>query len=275
MSTESSGDSEYESDTGPRDNPRCSNFENNEPVKNGFECTERGSNIRALNRKGRAICRIVSAHGWTLSQIMHIFRVPEKPISKALKNLYSPNDDTGKDYDFVDAEFRKKFPPLKYARGHIVPSPSINTGQDPSGDGGDDPSNSFQSNSTLKRPLANENQGTWHLVKKPRYDYLSQAPHPLPHQFFQPKHSPELLSFLKDVRGLDLSKHVDLFIDRGLQDVAALRLMATWERAKLEETLAREFMGSAEKLAGRKGLTALEVISLELAIRALSSRKTA
>jgi hypothetical protein len=59
--------------------------------------------------------------------------------------------------------------------------------------------------------------------------------------------------FLKDVMGLDFSKHRELFMDRGLDNLETLRIMATWAPVQLQETLQRVLMGSAEELGGGKG----------------------
>ncbi|KAJ7108265.1 hypothetical protein C8R44DRAFT_298693 [Mycena epipterygia] len=101
----------YESDTGERDNPTCANFERREPVKKLIVV---GGGKKVLNRKGRAICRIVYAHKWSAAAIANIFGVSESSVSRALENTrYSPPDNVQEDYAKVDPEFRVKFPPLE------------------------------------------------------------------------------------------------------------------------------------------------------------------
>ncbi|KAJ7477333.1 hypothetical protein FB451DRAFT_1557156 [Mycena latifolia] len=298
MSGDDFDDSGYGSDTGPRDNPRCSNFENDEPVKTGFSAAPRqtGSHTRALNRTGRAICRIVHAHGWTQANISKIFRVPPKQIRKALQNTYAPPDNTGEDYDYVDSEYTEKFPPVQDVSRKPSPDSESAESSDDDNAAGDSDNDFHPSASVNKRP--SQNQIDNRTVKKPRYGPLfssrkrsvtaSSSPRkspssvspppkvpksrtslPLPRRASLPMRSPELLAFLKNVLGLDFSKHIDLFTERGLGDMNTLCTMATWERAHLSETLKRVLMGTPEELGGRKGLTALEVVSLELAIRPL------
>jgi hypothetical protein len=59
--------------------------------------------------------------------------------------------------------------------------------------------------------------------------------------------------FLKDVMGIDFSKHRKLFVDRGFDNLETLRIIATWAPVQLQETLQRVLMGSAEELGGGKG----------------------
>ncbi|KAJ6572775.1 hypothetical protein DFH09DRAFT_1362331 [Mycena vulgaris] len=330
MARDTFDDSGYESDTGPRDNPRVSNFETNQPVKKGLSGVPhgRGGQTRALNREGRAICRIVHAHGWTSTEIGKIFRVPAKPIRKALQNKYSPPDDASDDYKHVDAEFGVKFPPVEDLSvedgaasdeeldDECIPSGSVNKRRRANSKPTEVPIGLLWRSSHLYRYSSQVSAPT---VKKPRYEYtiphsrayssspspappvfdssplqntpctsksqarssllssvpphtLPQAPLPLPSRC-PPGRSPALLAFLQDVHGLDLSKYHDLFVARGLGDVATLRTMAVWDRAELQETLARLLMGGAAELGGRQGLSALEVISVELAIRALGKTK--
>ncbi|KAJ7674481.1 hypothetical protein B0H14DRAFT_3067498, partial [Mycena olivaceomarginata] len=78
-----------------------------------------------------------------------------------------------------------------------------------------------------------------------------------------------LLEFLKDIMGFDFSKHLPLMTARGLADIAILRTMAEWEEKPLRHTLQRLLTGSKQELGGRKGLTELELASLEYEIRKL------
>ncbi|KAJ7032946.1 hypothetical protein C8F04DRAFT_1261520 [Mycena alexandri] len=99
----------YESPTGERDIPTCSNFETNTPVdqKWGFVPGQ-----KVLNRKGRGICRIMASYRWTHGDIANIFRVSSQSVSRAVANLqYIPRDRVANDYDNIDPEFRLKYPP--------------------------------------------------------------------------------------------------------------------------------------------------------------------
>ncbi|KAJ7779394.1 hypothetical protein DFH07DRAFT_507539 [Mycena maculata] len=67
---------------------------------------------------------------------------------------------------------------------------------------------------------------------------------------------------------IDLSAHHALMDAQGFS-VPRLGVVATWGREAIQETLSRLLMGSEPAAAGRKGMTAMEVITLELAIRKL------
>ncbi|KAJ7692455.1 hypothetical protein B0H17DRAFT_541081 [Mycena rosella] len=98
----------YESDTGPRDNPTCANFENRVPVKKVIVVGH-----KVLNRTGRAICRIVHPHGWSIESLAYIFGVSTASVMRAIANTrYLPRDNIQEDYERVDPEFKVKFPPV-------------------------------------------------------------------------------------------------------------------------------------------------------------------
>ncbi|KAJ7041440.1 hypothetical protein C8F04DRAFT_1080113 [Mycena alexandri] len=108
-------DSGYESETGPRDIPTADDFANDRPVKSVIGCSWKQQNKRALNRRGRAICRILHAHGWSERNIAKIFggeksAVNRGVINKAINNVYVPRDDEAKDYHYAGEDYREKFP---------------------------------------------------------------------------------------------------------------------------------------------------------------------
>ncbi|KAJ7843714.1 hypothetical protein B0H13DRAFT_2097391 [Mycena leptocephala] len=98
MNSDGIADPGYESDTGARDNPTCANFEANEPVTQIFGFVP---GKKALNRKGRAICRIMAAHDWPHKAIADIFRVSEQSVNRAVQNVFysPPRDRIEEDYD--------------------------------------------------------------------------------------------------------------------------------------------------------------------------------
>ncbi|KAJ7108266.1 hypothetical protein C8R44DRAFT_298691 [Mycena epipterygia] len=75
-----------------------------------------------------------------------------------------------------------------------------------------------------------------------------------------------LASFLKNVMGLDLSSHQELFEAQDF-DVDDLRKIATWDRADIQEILSRALEGDKTAIGGRKGMKPLEVFAVELVIR--------
>ncbi|KAJ7032948.1 hypothetical protein C8F04DRAFT_1106217 [Mycena alexandri] len=102
----------YESDTGERDNPKCGHFLENRPVEKVIVV---GHTRKALNRTGRAICRIMASHGWSYIALAYIFGFSTASIQRAVDNVrYKPRDRVEEDYDRVDKfdpEFRTNFPP--------------------------------------------------------------------------------------------------------------------------------------------------------------------
>ncbi|KAJ7237026.1 hypothetical protein B0H12DRAFT_1327165 [Mycena haematopus] len=66
----------------PPNVPTLANFQTHTQV--------RWKNVKgadALNRRGRAICRIMSAHGgWSINAIAYIFNISTGPVSRAVKN---------------------------------------------------------------------------------------------------------------------------------------------------------------------------------------------
>ncbi|KAJ7636607.1 hypothetical protein FB45DRAFT_906928 [Roridomyces roridus] len=101
--------SNHESASDDRDNPTYDNFKTNTPVK---KTRTRGPSERALNREGRAICRIVSAHEWPVRKIALIFGISRQVITRAIDNEYLPPDVVSEDYTHLkDPEFSKHFPP--------------------------------------------------------------------------------------------------------------------------------------------------------------------
>ncbi|KAJ7677067.1 hypothetical protein DFH06DRAFT_1122332 [Mycena polygramma] len=104
-----SSDTGYESDTGERDNPTPAQVLAGVPVTKTIP-VKLGHHTRLLNRKGRAICRIVSPHGRTMTQLAEIFGVGDHGISRALANDYARADDVSKDYDYAP-EFKADFLP--------------------------------------------------------------------------------------------------------------------------------------------------------------------
>ncbi|KAJ7443214.1 hypothetical protein B0H11DRAFT_2093071 [Mycena galericulata] len=103
----------YESDTGERDNPSCLHFKNRQPVEKTIEV---GFRKKVLNRQGRAICRIVRSHNWSLVDIARIFGVSETSVARAVDNVRKscvlPRDRVSEDYARVDPEFAIHFPPI-------------------------------------------------------------------------------------------------------------------------------------------------------------------
>nr|GAT47943.1 predicted protein [Mycena chlorophos] len=104
-------------DFAPRNTPTCDHFAQNLPVEKTILVPR---NERCLNRIGRAIIRIVAAHGWTASGIARIFGVSVGPVKDAMVNkAYNTPDDVSKDYKLAPDEYMQRFPPK--GRANAVP----------------------------------------------------------------------------------------------------------------------------------------------------------
>ena len=65
------------------------------------------------------------------------------------------------------------------------------------------------------------------------------------------------------MKGLDLSRHLALFVARGIKDVARLRVMAELDEKEVREALQRLLSRSSE---GLEGLDDMELFLVEKAI---------
>ncbi|KIM75792.1 hypothetical protein PILCRDRAFT_826949 [Piloderma croceum F 1598] len=66
-----------------------------------------------MDRATRALCRIMRAHGKTYQDIANVVSQTTAIVAKAIANDYAQPDDTGTDYDFVDAQTKKEYPPKR------------------------------------------------------------------------------------------------------------------------------------------------------------------
>lgn len=69
---------------------------------------------RHLDREGRAICRIVYAHGLGIQFIASVFCVSEETVIRAIENKQSSeeHDKAENDYYYVNNEYRNQYPRL-------------------------------------------------------------------------------------------------------------------------------------------------------------------
>ncbi|KAJ7108993.1 hypothetical protein C8R43DRAFT_1043428 [Mycena crocata] len=101
--------------------PTCWHFETNTSIV--IPATDVGMkerHMRGLTAQGRAICRIMYAHGWYAARIAAMFGISQGPIARAIRNTYSPPDDLSRDYHFAGGEFFEKYPPP-----HSAPLPEV------------------------------------------------------------------------------------------------------------------------------------------------------
>ncbi|KAF7300340.1 hypothetical protein HMN09_00917300 [Mycena chlorophos] len=97
---------EPESDTGERDIPTAKHFLSYRPLTPRIVVPP---SKKCLNRRGRAIARIMSSHDWKTQEIAYIFGVSDHTIRRM---LVPKQDRVENDYDYADGEFRKMFPPM-------------------------------------------------------------------------------------------------------------------------------------------------------------------
>jgi hypothetical protein len=66
-----------------------------------------------MNRRGRAICRIMFAHGWSYKAIAYIFRISETSVQRAVENKFyrPPVDRIEEDLERAGPEWRGELPP--------------------------------------------------------------------------------------------------------------------------------------------------------------------
>jgi hypothetical protein len=69
-----------------------------------------------MDRATRALCRILRAHGKTHQDIANVVGQSTAIVAKAIVNDYAQPDDAGTDYDFVDAQTKKEYPPKVSSR---------------------------------------------------------------------------------------------------------------------------------------------------------------
>ncbi|KAJ7822608.1 hypothetical protein B0H13DRAFT_2447608 [Mycena leptocephala] len=105
-------------------NPTCWNFQTETPIERlTTEKKTRGK--RAVNRKGRAICRIMQHYGFNDEMLARIFGESKVTIVKVLTNHY--HDDLSEDYQAAGREFQVKFPPRALAEVQATSTSLTNT----------------------------------------------------------------------------------------------------------------------------------------------------
>ncbi|KAJ7636585.1 hypothetical protein FB45DRAFT_1001628, partial [Roridomyces roridus] len=286
MSAAASG---YQSDTGERDNPSCQNFKTKTPVTKHLTLlpTE-----RALNREGRAICRIVFAQNWPASEIAGIFGISRSSVQRAVSNGYVRPDNVSEDYAHVkDPEFAKHFPPVASApaqnsqRRKCSESPVTTSDDEDYSPGSSRGPLERKSMEHLSRPPTSVSGAR--TAKKPRYyssssvsgakDSVSLSlpmrssklfPLLTRHQL-SPSATPSpatLSAFLKRVNNIDLSAHLSLLSARGFT-LERMRIMGgTWTNEMIKEAVERGLC-EADEWNERKIMSALDAVTLELEIR--------
>ncbi|KAJ7920708.1 hypothetical protein B0H13DRAFT_2421325 [Mycena leptocephala] len=97
-----------------RANPAPAHFAKNTPVEMHPPVSPRLLQQRHLDREGRAICRIVYAHGIGIQIIANVFCVSEDTVIQAIENkpTNKDHDKAENDYWYVSDEYRNQYPSL-------------------------------------------------------------------------------------------------------------------------------------------------------------------
>lgn len=111
------------------------------------------------------------------------------------------------------------------------------------------------------------------LNKTPEVENTIQScamgPRSAPRATTIPASLPPAEIFVAFLTGLDLSKHLALFTERGFHDIAILRTMARLDEKTLHTTLRRWLAEDLEHPGVTDGLTDAELLTFETAIRQL------
>ncbi|KAJ7064040.1 hypothetical protein C8F01DRAFT_1130153 [Mycena amicta] len=269
----------YDSDTGERDTPNCNNFLTKTPVEKKIGVPY-GGGRKALNRKCRAIARIVYSHGWSHKAIGTIFgvnpRVIRRCVDEGVRKGHHPKEEVENDYYYAGEEFREKFPPVVVGTGTRMQKKKKDDDSDDEPEG---------TTSAKRKRRATPTRRT---VKKPRLSSSPlSSPEPEPEAVVPTQTSPStsvlteapetsesISEFLQSTLALEgivqltTPAHIALFEARGFT-AAYLHAMAQWwTDDEISEALRRLL---SIQIAGDEHvhLDVFEIVMLEIAMRKL------
>ncbi|KAF7342092.1 hypothetical protein MVEN_01796500 [Mycena venus] len=197
-------------------NPTARHFKDNKPVSLHKISGK-------LDRKGRAICRIMHPYLENYTKIATIFGTTRHRVREAVLNDLSPPDNVAEDYAYAGKEFKNEFPPLPKKDQH---------------DSAKRPKSPELDEIPQKR-AKNDEIASAVIVKVPRQIPVVELP-------ARPKVDPDAAAirrFLKDIGGFDLSHWQETFRDKGLHTMGDLTTLARLEESKLLKTLTKLFAG--------------------------------
>ncbi|KAJ7776588.1 hypothetical protein DFH07DRAFT_980821 [Mycena maculata] len=93
-------------------NPTCRHFRKDVPVVQNVSASSSSGHGLKLDRKGRAICRIVHPYFQNYTKIAYIFGIAHTRIRRAVLNEYMCPDDVTEDYQHAGKEFEHEYPQL-------------------------------------------------------------------------------------------------------------------------------------------------------------------
>ncbi|KAF7324144.1 hypothetical protein MKEN_00637000 [Mycena kentingensis (nom. inval.)] len=279
---------ESESDLVERDIPTPQHFKNDTPV----ERTIFAHRTRAVNRRGRAICRIMWNSGWDIKDIARIFGVSNVTIDKAVaeRKQFYPHDEPENDYTYAGDEWMEHFPPDATDDDEEEEQPARRVVKKPrfdSDDGEDDTSPNFAVRSKpLPRKKSKSRSAKQTASPSPQASTSSiprLAP-PLPSRRALPREPTpdvDLLTFLTQTLSVPAASIGSLTTPARLTYFATLgfttstfRAIAQWRDA--EKSLALSVLAAppgagATPDDAAPGLDGFEVILLDVALRPLRS----
>ncbi|KAJ6591242.1 hypothetical protein DFH09DRAFT_1139088 [Mycena vulgaris] len=220
IATDSSGGMtptrQLEPESGP--NPTCRHFRENLPV------ARIGGLNPQLDRKGRAICRIMHPYLRNYTKIGLIFGVTHKRIRKAVLNDCSTPDDVAEDYEYAGREFQDEYPPLSSKPASRASESASEKRQ-----------RSPELDEISKRAKKNE------MTSQPATRVSRMMPVvEVPARKLDPG-AVGIGSFLKNVGGFDLSQWQETFKKKGLPSMGDLSTLACLDEERLVKTLTKLF----------------------------------
>ncbi|KAJ7481755.1 hypothetical protein FB451DRAFT_1237060, partial [Mycena latifolia] len=213
-------------------NPTCRHFKDNIPVLTGSRGTDASnSRLVVLDRKGRAICRIMHPYLGSYTKIAVIFGITHTRVRKAVLNEYAPPDDVAEDYEHAGQEFKDQYPPFPGKRappsfGKRQMSPELD----------DIPRKRARKDESATQP-APKAVRMMPVVELPSRTTAKADPGAV-----------GIRSFLKNVGGFDLSKWQETFKAKGLCTMGDLATLASLEEGRLVRTLTRLFADEDQKM---------------------------
>ncbi|KAJ7173100.1 hypothetical protein C8R43DRAFT_680855 [Mycena crocata] len=217
----------------PNPNPTCRHFRDNTPV-DVVRTAGPNSRFPKLDRKGRAICRIMHPYLGNYTKIAVIFGITHNRVRKAVLNDYSPPDDVSEDYEYAGQEFQDEFPPLSNEPGSkdATRDESPARSQDDSRKRHRSPELDDVSNKRTQKNEVNHWSTTTTAMPVVELSSRSRA---------QDSGAAAIKSFLKNIGGFDLSKWQEIFKEKGLCNMSDLATLACLEESRLVRTLTRLF----------------------------------
>ncbi|KAJ7726912.1 hypothetical protein B0H16DRAFT_1591737 [Mycena metata] len=201
-------------------NPTARNFKDNLPLVNVL-----GWNAR-LDRKGRAICRIVHPHVQSYSKIARIFGMNHPRVRKAVLNEYASPDNTAEDYDYAGKDFKDEYPPPSDKPLKKTLSVRDTEKRDRS------PELDVVSNKRAKKDQA----AAATSATRQKIVFVE-----IPSRAKNDPNAADVKAFLKNIGGFDLSHWQETFKAKGLTSMEELTTLARLEESRLVKTLTRLF----------------------------------